>query len=472
MSTERTELVVIGGGPGGYAAAFRASDLGKQVTIVDPETVLGGSCLIRGCIPSKALIAAAELAEQIRAAGSIGLDAGPVTVHMDRLSSWRAGIIRQIGRGVSELAKRRNVQWIRGTARFVDARQLAVTGDGATERKLDFEHAIIATGARPAFPPGLEPDGNGVLSSTEALEMTQVPGRMLVIGGGYIGLELGSCFRLLGSDVTIVEMTAGLLPGTDPELVRPVLRKLESRNVRVLLQSRVRSLDRGPAAIQATIESESMQPVSQPFDRVLVCVGRVPNTDQLDLERAGIARDARGFIPCDDQGRTGQPTIFAIGDCSPGPLLAHKARRDGLVAAEAICGLPSRRNQKTIPAVIFCDPEIAYCGLSESEAVSISRDVKVSRFPFVALGRAVTQRATDGMVKLVCDRATEQILGAGIVGPGASELIAEATLAVELGASAGDLMHTIHAHPTLSEALPEAAELVRGASIHIYKRAR
>jgi len=472
MTNEKAELVAIGGGPGGYAAAFRAADLGKSVTIVDPEPLLGGACLLRGCIPSKALITAAELAESIRGAGAIGIEAGPVTVHMDRLSQWRQNIINQIGKGLGELAKRRNVRWIRGRARFADPHRLAIAGEDSAETLLEFDHAIVATGARPSFPSGLEPDRQLILSSDEALELNLVPQSLLVIGGGYIGLELGTCFRLLGSTVTVVEMTGGLLPGTDPELVRPVGRKLESRGVRVLLDSRVLSLKRIHDRMEVTIQPRSGPLVAELFDRVLVCVGRGPNTDGLDLAAAGVAIDARGFITCDDQGRTNRPEIYSVGDCSGGPLLAHKARRDGIVAAEAICGRAARRDQKTVPAVIFSDPEIAYCGLSEPEAIAASREIKIGRFPFAALGRAVTQRAADGMVKLIADRTTEQVLGVGIVGPSASELIAEATLAVELGAKVEDLMHTIHAHPTLAEALPEAAELVRGASIHIFKKAR
>jgi dihydrolipoamide dehydrogenase len=472
MQTDRSDVVVIGGGPGGYAAAFRAADLGKSVTIVDPEIILGGSCLLRGCIPSKALISAAELAEQIRGAGAIGIETGPVAVHMDRLSRWRAGIIQQIGKGLGELAKRRNVRWIRGRASFTSAQQILVQAENGSNSALEFGHAIIATGARPWFPGGLEPDGTLVLSSTEALELTELPARLLVIGGGYIGLELGSCYRMLGSSVTIVELTAGLLPGTDPELVRPVARKLEASGVRVLLQAQVKSFERNDGAVHVAIQDASGATSVETYDRVLVSVGRVPNTDRLGLDQAGVTRPERGFIPCDDQGRTNQPTIFAIGDCSPGPLLAHKARRDGIVAAEAIAEMPSRRNQKAVPAVVFCDPEIATCGLSEAEAAAGGREVSVGRFPFAALGRAITQRKAEGMVKVIADRATGQIVGAGIVGPGASELIGEATLAVEMGATVDDLMHTIHAHPTLAEALPEAAELVRGASIHIYKRPR
>ncbi len=472
MSTEKTELVVIGGGPGGYAAAFRAADLGKSVTIVDPEPLLGGTCLLRGCIPSKALITAAELAESIRGAGAIGIEAGPVTVHMDRLSQWRQNIITQIGKGLGELAKRRNVRWIRGTARFADLRHLSIAAEGIPETTMEFDQAIIATGARPTFPTGLEPDGQLVIGSTEALELDHVPKQLLVVGGGYIGLELGTCFRLLGSAVTIVELTAGLLPGTDTELVRPVHRKLDSKGVRVMLESRVTALRKMADSVEVEIQPFRGATVIRNFDRVLVCVGRGANTSNLSLDRAEVQTDARGFIVCDAQGRTSRSEIFAVGDCSGGPLLAHKARRDGLVAAEAICGQSSTRDQLTVPAVVFSDPEIAYCGISESEAVSAGHEILIGRFPFAVLGRAATQRAPEGLVKLIADRATEQVLGVGIVGPSASELIAEATLAIELGAKVHDLMHTIHAHPTLSEAIPEAAELVRGASIHIYKKGR
>lgn len=462
----------MGGGPGGYAAAFHAADLGKSVTIIDPEPTLGGACLLRGCIPSKALIATAELAEQIRDAGTVGIETGPVSIHMDRLSQWRQNLIRQIGKGLGELAKRRNVRWFRGLAHFADDRHLTLQQEAGIETTLEFKNAIIATGARPTFPPGLEPDGKLVLSSTEALELDRLPQRLLVIGGGYIGLELGICFRLLGSSVTIVELTGGLLPGTDPELVRPVSRKCETRGIRILLESRVRSLSPVRDAVEVVIQTAGCTAITETFDRVLVSVGRRPNTDALALDRAGVQTDSRGYVTCDNQGRSSRSEIFAVGDCSGGPLLAHKARRDGIVAAEVICGRSSARDQKTVPAVVFSDPEIATCGLSEPEAIAAGREVKIGRFPFVALGRALTQRATDGFVKLIADRATEQILGVGIVGPSASELIAEATLAIELGATVEDLMHTIHVHPTLAEALPEAAELVRGASIHIYKRAR
>jgi dihydrolipoamide dehydrogenase len=472
MNIERTELVVIGGGPGGYAAAFRAADLGKSVTIVEPEPLLGGACLLRGCIPSKALISAAELAESIRGAGAIGIEAGPVTVRMDRLSQWRQNIINQIGKGLGELAKRRNVRWIRGHARFADPRRLTITSDSAAETTLEFDRAVIATGARPTFPPGLEPDRQLILSSDDALNLDRLPQRLLVVGGGYIGLELGTCFRLLGSTVTIVEITGSLLPGTDPELVRPVGRKLEARGVRVLLASRVANVKRVGDLVEATVQPRSGPPIAELFDCVLVCTGRGPNTDALALTAAGIETDARGFILCDDRGRTARPEIFAVGDCSGGPLLAHKARRDGIVAAEAICGQPSRRDQRTVPAVIFSDPEVAYCGMSEPEATAAGREIRIGRFPFAALGRAVTQRAAEGFVKLIADQTTEQVLGVGIVGPSASELIAEATLAVELGATVENLMHTIHAHPTLAESISEAAELVRGASIHIYKKSR
>jgi dihydrolipoamide dehydrogenase len=440
--------------------------------IVDPEPTLGGACLIRGCIPSKALITAAELAEQMRGAGAIGIETGPVTVHMDRLSQWRGKIVTQIGKGLGELAKRRQVQCVRGRARFRDAQHLLVQNEGASDQVISFDHVVIATGARAAFPSGLEPDGRLVLGSTEALELASLPRKMLVIGGGYIGLELGTCFRLLGSEVAVVEMTPGLLPGTDPELVRPVARKLESRGVRIMLQSRVVSIERSSSDARVAIQCNDGSVVQETCDRVLVCVGRLPNTDNLALDLAGVTTDSRGFILCDEQGRTNQPSIFAIGDCTPGPMLAHRARRDGLVAAEAICGIQSRRDQKVVPAVIFCDPEIATCGLSEPEANAAGQAVRIGRFPFAALGRAVTQRAAEGMVKLIADSNTDRVLGVGIVGPCASELIAEATLAIEMGASVSDLIRTIHAHPTLAEALPEAAELVRGASIHIYKKQR
>ena len=467
---DRTELLVIGGGPGGYAAAFHAADLGRKVTIVDPEATLGGSCLLRGCIPSKALITAAELVEQIRTAGEIGIETPSVTVHMERLSQWRRNLIGQIGKGLGELAARRNVRWVRGTARFEDTHHVSVRSSAGQAQRIQFEQAVLATGARPTFPPGLQPDGKYVLSSSDALELDHIPPRLLVVGGGYIGLELGSCFHLLGSSVTIVELCDSLLPGTDPELVRPVLRKLQKRGLRVMLQAKVSNLQATSSGVAATIEGNTSPARTEQFDRVLVCVGRGPATDNIGLQQAGIRTDSRGFIPCDDQGRTRVAHLFAVGDCCAGPMLAHKARRDGTVAAEVTCGRPAPRSGRIVPAVIFSDPEIAYCGMTEAQASEKGLAVSVGRFPFAALGRALTQRSADGLAKIVADQATGQVLGVGIVGPSASELIAESTLAVELKASVDDLIHTIHAHPTLSEAIPEAAELVRGLSLHIYKR--
>jgi dihydrolipoamide dehydrogenase len=472
-----SDILVIGGGPGGYAAAFRAADLGRSVTVVDSEPHLGGTCLLRGCIPSKALIAAAELAERLRTAGEMGIAAGTVQIDAPRLQAWKQQIVQQIGKGLSELAKRRRVRVIRGTARFLDRHAVAVSAaasgmEPATEQILRFEHAVVAVGSRPSFPPGLEPDGTHTLGSTEALLLDRVPPRLLVVGGGYIGLELGSCFRLLGSDVTVVEALPQLLTGTDPELVRPVARRLEQRGVRLRLATLVRELRVVGDQVEATIAGESGEPQVEWFDRVLVAAGRAANTESLNLAAAGVATDARNYLVTDLQGRTSIRHIFAAGDCAGGALLAHKARRDGVVAAEVIAGQASSCFQHAVPAVIFTDPEIAYCGLSEDQARAAGHEVVVGRFPFGALGRALIHRAKEGLVKIVTDGKRDEVLGVGIVGPGASELMGEAVLAVQARVRATELARTIHAHPTLAEGLQEAAEAVHGASLHIYKPTR
>ncbi|GBD36151.1 Dihydrolipoyl dehydrogenase [bacterium HR36] len=459
---ERTQVVVIGGGPGGYTAAFRAADLGKQVALVDMEKRLGGVCLLRGCIPSKALITAAELADRIRQAAKLGITVNHVQVDMPRLIAWKNSIIDELARGLETLAKSRRITRYVGRATFRSPNEVFIhTADQPV--LLRFEQAIIATGTTPIVPPPFQ-RSEQVLTSDEALDLKELPSSLLVVGGGYIGIELGTCFAALGSRVTVVEMLDNLLPGTDMELVRVVRKHLDERGVHVHVQSRVTETRLTNGRVQVTIEGP--QTLRAEFDKVLVAVGRRPNSQDLGLERAGVQTDAKGYIPVNDRCQTNVPHIYAIGDITGPPALAHRARRQGIVAAEVIAGLPAAFDNRTVPAVIFSDPEIAYCGLSEEEAKAAGYRVRVGRFRLAASGRAKTLGPTDGLVLVVADSDSELVLGVRMVGPHVSELIAEAVLAMEMGATLEDLITTIHPHPTLSEALQEAAESARGQAIH------
>lgn len=462
----QTEVVVLGGGPGGYAAAFRAADLGKKVAIVDQRDHLGGVCLLEGCIPSKAMIAAAETLQTVRHAEEVGIVAKDVQLDMEKLADWRDNLLAGLVKGVEGLTKRRKIEWIQATARLADRNRLELSG--SDESELRFEHLIIATGSRIVTPKALRPDGKRIITSREALALREVPKRLLVIGGGYIGLELGTAYRLLGSEVTIVELTETLLPGTDPDLVDVVAKALKAEEITVHLASEVTSLDASDDAVDVQIKPASGDAFDETYDYVLVAVGRRPNTDELGLESVGIETDDKGFIPVNEQCRTSVENIYAIGDVAPGLMLAHKARRQGIVAAEALCGEPAAFDNRTVPAVVFSHPEIAYCGLSEQEARDAGREVKTGRFWFRGNSRALTLRQTAGFCKVIADAESQQVLGVRIVGPGASELIAEATLAIEMGATLEDLIATIHSHPTLAETLAEAAEATLGQAIHFY----
>lgn len=461
---ERTQVVVIGGGPGGYTAAFRAADLGQQVTLVDMEKRLGGVCLLRGCIPSKALITAAELLDRFRQADKMGISVGQLRVDMPKLIAWKNGIVEELARGLDSLARSRKVTRLVGRATFRSPHELFIhTADQPV--LLRFEHAIIATGTSPIVPRPFERSEH-VITSDEALDLTELPGSLLVVGGGYIGIELGTCFAALGSQVTVVEMLDRLLPGTDAELLRVVERHLQERRVQVFLRSRVTEIRLSNGRVHAVIQREDGQQLGGEFEKVLVAVGRRPNTKDLGLELAGVQVDEKGYIPVNEQCRTNVPHIFAIGDVTGPPALAHRARRQGVVAAEAIAGLPAAFDNRTVPAVIFSEPEIAYCGLSEEEAKAAGYRVRMGRFRLAASGRAKTLGQTDGLVVIIAEEGSEVVLGVRMVGPHVSELIGEAVLAIEMGATLEDLVATIHPHPTLSEAIQEAAESARGQAIH------
>jgi len=463
------ELVVLGAGPGGYAAAFRAADLGLKVTLVDPEPEPGGVCLFRGCIPSKALLHQAALIDEAKEAAERGIAFGPATVDVERLRAWKDGVVAALTGGLGKLAKSRGVTRIRGRGAFVDARTLEVSGDDGKRSQLGFRHCIVATGSRPAFLPGLDPESPLIMNSTEALDLPDVPARLLVVGGGYIGLELATVYAALGAKVTVVEMTPSLLLGADRDLVRVLAKRLESRLAAILLETKVVDVKLGARECTVRFEGKVNEP-EQTFDRILVATGRKPNSSGIGLKNTKVVVDERGFIAVDDQRRTAEPHIYAIGDVAGEPMLAHKATHEGTTAAEIIAGKRVAFEPSAIPAVVFTDPEIAWCGLTEEQAKRDGRAVEVGRFPWAASGRALTLGRPDGATKVLVDPETKRILGVGIVGHGAGDLIGEAVTAIEMGATAEDLALTIHPHPTLSETLMEAADAVFGLSVHVHKR--
>ena len=454
--TAKTQLAVLGGGPGGYAAAFAAADRGLDVTLIDPAPNPGGVCLYRGCIPSKALLHAAHTVREAADAEAYGLSFAKPTVDLDRLRAWKATIIDTLTGDLGKQVTQKKVTHLRGLGRFVDAGTLSVTA-GAGETRLSFEHAIVATGSVPVRLPG-QPDDPRIMDSTGALDLTDLPGSLLVVGGGYIGLELGSVYAALGTPVTIVEMTGGLLPGVDRDLVSVLQRKLKRDLAEIRLNTKVAAMTPGAKGVDVTLSGKEGDE-SRHFDRVLVAVGRRPAARDLGLEAVGVELDARGFIPVDAQRRTAAAGIYAIGDVAGEPMLAHKATHEAWTAVEAITGDKAAAfAPKAIPAVVFTDPEIAWCGLTETAAREAGIKVKTAKLPWRASGRALTLNRDEGLTKLLVDPDTDRVLGVGLAGPGAGELIAEGVLAVEMAARVEDLRESIHAHPTLSELLGEAAD--------------
>ncbi len=466
------QAVVIGAGPGGYAAAFYAADLGMSVALVDPDTNPGGVCLYRGCIPSKALLHAAKVIGESHDAGAFGVTFPAPKIDLDKLRSWKDAVVGKLTGGLGQMTKMRKITYVRGWAAFADARSLDVKLAAGGAQKLVFEHAIIATGSLPSKIPGLSTDSPRVMDSTTALELADVPGKLLVIGGGYIGLELGTVYAALGSDVSVVEMTDGLLPGADRDLVGVLARRAEKTFKAVMLNTKVTSLTDDKKGIRVTLEGEGVTGTPQVFDKVLISVGRRPNAKIEGLDRTRVKVTDRGFIETDGARRTAEPSIFAIGDVAGEPMLAHKASHEARTAVDAIAGKNAAFEPNAIPAVVFTDPEIAWCGLTETEAQKRGIKVDVARFPWAAIGRAITLDRPDGSTKLVVDPDTRRVLGVGIVGAGAGELISEGVLAIEMGALVDDVAMTIHPHPTLSETVMEAAEVFFGHSTHVYRPKR
>jgi len=471
---QKLRIAVVGGGPGGYAAAFLAADLGMQVTLIDPETNPGGVCLYRGCIPSKALLHVAKLIEESQQAKSWGVDFPPAKIDLARLRTWKEGVVKKLTGGLGQLSKQRHVEYIQGRAAFENSTTLRISKADSTEAVRSFDRIIIATGSRPAIIPALKLDSPRLVDSTGALNLEDIPGSLLVVGGGYIGLELGSVYAALGTHVTVVEMLPGLLPGADRDLVLPLHKRLEKKFEAILLNTTVASLKEDGAGIRATFAGPAVQEKDREkvFDRVLVSVGRKPNSEIPGLEKTQVHVNPRGFLEVNKQLQTADPSIYAVGDVVGEPMLAHKASHEGRVAAEAIAGHKVAFEPNAIPAVVFTDPEVAWCGLTETQAEKENREIKVAKFPWGASGRAITLDRPEGMTKLLIDPQTERVLGVGIVGAGAGELIAEGVLAVEMAALASDVAMTIHPHPTLSETVMESAEVFFGTSTDVFRPKR
>src|SRR3954454_10467535 len=466
-----TQLVVIGAGPGGYAAAFYAADRGMQGTLVDPEKNPGGVCVYRGCIPSKALLHVADVIAESAHASDFGVAFAKPSIDLRKLRAFKDKVVGQLTSGAGQVRNLRKIQHLQGLASFRDARTLDVELVDGKKDTLTFESCIIATGSRPTTIPGLSIDSPRLMDSTGALELPDIPASLLVVGGGYIGLELGSVYAALCSAVTIVEMTGGLLPGADRDLVDVLAKRVNQTMKSVLLETKVVSVTPDAKGIRVAFEGKT-EVKDQSFDRVLVSVGRRPNSKIPGLDKTHVQVDQRGFIMVDEQRRTHEPSIFAIGHVVGEPMLAHKASHEGRVAVEVMAGENVAFAPRAIPAVVFTDPQLAWAGLTEVQAAKDGRHVTVAKFPWGASGRAITLDRTDGMTKLILDPETERLLGVGLVGPGAGELIAEGVLAIEMGANATDLKLTIHPHPTLTETMMESAEVFFGQATHVYRPKR
>ncbi len=462
------EVVVLGAGPGGYTAAFRAADLGLRTVLVERYPTLGGVCLNVGCIPSKALLHAAWIIDAARAMGAHGIDFGPPSIDLARLAGWKDDVIGRLTGGLAGLAKRRKVQVVQGVGTFSSPRRLSVASAGGVT-EVGFERAIIAAGSQAVEIPGFPNEDPRLMDSTDALGLDGVPGRLLVIGGGIIGLEMATVYAALGSRVNVVELTDGLLPGCDRDLVKPLEQRIRSRYESIRVSTRVTAVSPEDSGLRVTFEGANGDGSSEErFDRVLVAAGRRPNGRRIGAENAGVHVDGRGFIPADRRQRTNVDHIFAIGDIAGEPMLAHKATHEGKVAAEVCAGHEAGFDALAIPSVAYTDPEVAWTGLTETEARERGVELDKATFPWAASGRALGIGRTEGLTKVLFDRESGRLLGAGIVGPHAGDLIAEATLAIEMGADARDIGLTIHPHPTLSETLGFAAEMVEGTITDLY----
>ena len=468
MTTADThaEVLVLGGGPGGYTAAFRAADLGKKVVLVERHPVLGGVCLNVGCIPSKALLHLALVIHEAEEVAGFGVKFGKPELDLDKIRDWKNRVVKTLTAGLAGLAKQRNVTVITGEGSFASSNSLKVaTAEG--EKTVSFDHAIIAAGSKPAKIPGFPWDDPRLMDSTDALALADIPGRLLIVGGGIIGLEMANVYHALGSKISVVELMDQLVPGCDPDLVKPLHQRIQKQYERILLKTKVSKIEAQAEGLKVSFEGEGA-PEPELFDRLLVAVGRRPNGKLIGAEAAGVTVDQAGFIPVDNRQRTNISHIYAIGDIVGNPMLAHKATHEAKVAAEVIAGYPAAFQALTIPSVAYTDPELAWMGLSETQAKEQGVDYEKAVFPWAASGRALGIGRREGLTKLIVDKASKRILGAGMVGPNAGELIAEAVLALEMGADVEDVALSIHPHPTLSETLAFAAEMIEGSITDLY----
>ena len=465
--SQETDVAIVGGGPGGYAAAFRAADLGLDVTLIDEDRGPGGVCLFRGCIPSKTLLHATELISEARQSSQMGIEFTDLKIDLETLRQWKNRAVDKLAKGLTHLCQKRGVEFVQGRAVFEDSHTLRLLDSESDLSRIKFRHAIIATGSTPINLPDVDANKDGrIMDSTSALELRDIPEKLLVVGGGYVGVELGSVYAVLGSRVTLVEMTEGLMPGADRDLVKPLQKALEDLFEAIYLNTRVDKLKEQQDRVDVRLSGEA-EDAGQSFDRVLVAIGRRPNSAGLELDHTKVEVDADGFIVVDDRQRTRDRHIYAVGDVVGGVMLAHKAMFEGRVAAEVIKDLPAAFDARAIPAEVYTNPQLAWCGLTETEADRQKRSVKVSRFPWSASGRAATMGGLRGLTKMIIDPENGQILGVGIAGRDAGEMISEGVLAVEMGALAQDVALSIHPHPTLSESEEEAAEAFLGSATHI-----
>jgi len=469
-----TQLAIIGAGPGGYPAAFRAADLGIRVTLIDREKNPGGECLYRGCIPSKALLHIASILSESRNAEKIGITYNDPSIDLKKVVQWKDQIINKLTSGAGFLVKKRKINYIRGTAIFANSKTIKVTKENGLEENgleetVNFENCIIATGSRPADIPGIKVDNKKIINSEGALDLESVPEELLVIGGGYIGLEMGTVYASLGSNVTVVEMLDSIIESADKDLSNVLYKKLNKEFSSILLDTKVTEVRNTNKGVKVKFENNNDGKFEREFNKVLISTGRQPNSEGIGLENTRVKVNSMGFIETDRQKRTYEPNIYAVGDVAGEPMLAHKATHEGRVAAEVIAGQNVIYDVSAVPAVVFTDPEIAWCGLTEKEAKQNNIDVKVTKFPWGASGRAMTLNKTDGLTKIIFDSKTERLLGVGIAGTGAGELISEGVLGVEMATLASDISLSVHPHPTLTETFMEAAEMFYGNSTHFMK---
>lgn len=465
----KKQLIVIGAGPGGYAAAFLAADLGINTTLIDTEENPGGVCLYKGCIPSKALLHTAKVISESEEAKTFGVKFSKPVIDLKKMRSWKNEIVSKLTSGLGQISKLRKIEYIKGYAKFINSGAVEVTDEKNSKTIIEFDNAIIAAGSHPTVIPSFDIKSDRILDSTSALEIKDIPKSMLVLGGGYIGLELGTVYATLGTKITVAEMLPGILIGADPDLVSVLSKRITPLFDSIMLNTKVQKLEESKKGIKVYFEDKDSKKSEKMFDKVLISIGRKPNSGNLGLENTKVQIDGKGFIKVDKQLRTSDKNIFAIGDIAGEPMLAHKASHEGRTAVEVIAGKKAYFEPKAIPAVVFTDPEIAWCGLTESEAKKNNIEIAVAKFPWAASGRAMSIGRTDGLTKLIIEPKTERILGVGIVGTGAGDLISEGVLAVEMGANATDLKLTIHPHPTLSETIMESAEIFFGQSTHVYK---